>query len=1369
MRLCRYLRHAVVALLACRLAAAEDWPTFRHDNRRSGTTGEALPAQKLGLAWAWQAPHPPQPAWHGPAKWDAYHNLRGLKSMRNYDPVFHVIAVGDAVYFGSSADDAVRCLDARTGKERWVFVADGPVRTAPTFADGKLYFGSDDGYAYCLRASDGTLVWKHSPQPNGRLVLNNGRLISFWPVRTGVLVQDGTAYFAASLLPWKESYLCAVDAATGEPRGPGRFAAKFSGVTFEGPLLAAAKLLVAPQGRVAPLLFDRASGRKFGGLKGGGGCFALLTTDGQLLHGPGNKAGWITDSKVALGAKPATLATYPKGNAMVVAASVAYVLTDHHLSAFDRKQKKRLWQVACDCPYELILAGDTLLAGGADRVAAFRVRDGKRLASYPVRGRAYGLAVANGALLVSTDDGQTACFRPGGRPVQLRAQPSPPPKHAAAIPRDTAPALLGRWVFHHSQLDPARKHVQDLAGKSAATLLGKARIVPAGELEALQLDGKTSSALIAADHTKARLPTRAMTAEAWVQVDAPLDWGGIVGAAQDNGRYERGWILGYIKGNFSFALAAKGGKDTLGYIKSKTPFTPRRWYHVVGTYDGASKKLYVDGKLEAAAADQRGDINYPPQAFYEIGAYHDKDEYFRMTGRVHEVRVYRRALTAAEIARRYEAKREALAGPLVLAVKPRLRFVARDAAVVRWETDRASPSILELGINGTKRQIADAKPKTLHQLRISGLRKNRIYTCRIEAALDGRRALSAPFECDTFLNFSVPPVPADPRPYPGSSKPCVLAAEHILARTPVRRGIALVLGCRQGRLAYELARRSELRVIGVDTDPAAVAAARRALMGAGVYGARISVRHVPSLAELPFPGQFADLILSERLLTDGDFAGTAAEVLRLLRPGGIALLGQPRGAARKLTKAKLEAWLKAGGVKADVRDGESGLWATLTRPAPPGAGEWSHQYGRPDNSAFGGESLAGVTTTADMEVQWIGRPGPRAQADRNGRKPSPLAINGRLFLQGLRRIIAINAYNGTILWSLEIPNFLRFNVPRDCSNWCADPDHLFAAVGDEVWQIDAATGKVARTHSVLPGPHKDWQYDWGYVASVGDALLGSAVKQGSAFTNFWGGEGWYDAAAGPLAAKVCSDNLFALAKNSGSLLWSYADGLIINPTITVGGGRAYFVESRNADLKASDSRRVTMHELWQSQFLVALDLKTGRKLWERLVDTTDGHTAFYLAYGGEKLALVSSGGKKYQVCVYAAADGSEAWEASFGWPKGKGDHGSHMSLPAILGGRLYVRPSVFDLAGGKRLEPSMPRGGCGTYAATKNAFFFRAGSVTVWNPKTGKASAWSRLRPDCWVSTIPASGMLLSPEGGGGCSCGSWMETSLGFAPVRRP
>ena len=94
--------------------SADDWLTYRHDPTRSGVSSESLDFSRLQQAWSWQSPHPPASAWSGPAKWDAYAGIRGLQSMRNYDPVFSVIATADAVYFGSSVDDTVR----RSGRTR---------------------------------------------------------------------------------------------------------------------------------------------------------------------------------------------------------------------------------------------------------------------------------------------------------------------------------------------------------------------------------------------------------------------------------------------------------------------------------------------------------------------------------------------------------------------------------------------------------------------------------------------------------------------------------------------------------------------------------------------------------------------------------------------------------------------------------------------------------------------------------------------------------------------------------------------------------------------------------------------------------------------------------------------------------------------------------------------------------------------------------------------------------------------------------------------------------------------------------------------------------------------------------------------------
>jgi outer membrane protein assembly factor BamB len=68
------------------------------------------------------------------------------------------------------------------------------------------------------------------------------------------------------------------------------------------------------------------------------------------------------------------------------------------------------WTVACGEPNALILAGDTLFAGGDGGVAAYRAADGRRAWSAPVHGRAVSLVFANGRLFVSTDTGAIHCF-----------------------------------------------------------------------------------------------------------------------------------------------------------------------------------------------------------------------------------------------------------------------------------------------------------------------------------------------------------------------------------------------------------------------------------------------------------------------------------------------------------------------------------------------------------------------------------------------------------------------------------------------------------------------------------------------------------------------------------------------------------------------------------------------------------------------------------------------------------------------------------------------------------------------------------------------------------------------------------------------
>ena len=210
----KFLKYLLIMLIAFMLVAcnqphqitANDWPQYKNDNYRSGRSQVAIFDKTFGKKWVYKSSQFPTPAWYGPAKEDAYALSGPLPSMRDYDLAYSPIIVNDKLYYGSSSDDALHCLNARTGKEEWVFISDGPIRIAPTYYQGNLYFGSDDGFVYCLEALSGKEIWKFSPSDSKKKLLNTGRLISFWPVRTGILIENGIAYFGASLLPWKKRY-----------------------------------------------------------------------------------------------------------------------------------------------------------------------------------------------------------------------------------------------------------------------------------------------------------------------------------------------------------------------------------------------------------------------------------------------------------------------------------------------------------------------------------------------------------------------------------------------------------------------------------------------------------------------------------------------------------------------------------------------------------------------------------------------------------------------------------------------------------------------------------------------------------------------------------------------------------------------------------------------------------------------------------------------------------------------------------------------------------------------------------------------------------------------------------------------------------
>ena len=80
-------------------------------------------------------------------------------------------------------------------------------------ADGTLYFGSDDGYLYCVSAREGELRWKVRGVPDNlpdSRMLAGGRLVSRWPARGGPVEHGGVIYFGAGIWPSEGIHLTAL-------------------------------------------------------------------------------------------------------------------------------------------------------------------------------------------------------------------------------------------------------------------------------------------------------------------------------------------------------------------------------------------------------------------------------------------------------------------------------------------------------------------------------------------------------------------------------------------------------------------------------------------------------------------------------------------------------------------------------------------------------------------------------------------------------------------------------------------------------------------------------------------------------------------------------------------------------------------------------------------------------------------------------------------------------------------------------------------------------------------------------------------------------------------------------------------------------
>jgi hypothetical protein len=151
----------------------------------------------------------------------------------------------------------------------------------------------------------------------------------------------------------------------------------------------------------------------------------------------------------------------------------------------------------------------------------------------------------------------------------------------------------------------------------------------------------------------------AITVEAWVKYNAQGGYNARSYSVITCKGYPWTWLLEDQSGQFNFRISTSVNSDS--NVNSSYSHGLNTWNHVVGTYDGTSQKIYVDGVLRNTVS-LTGTINTSSNDAL-VGLYNYGD--YCLTGNVGAVRVYNKALSAVEVAQNYEAQKSKFANTIV--------------------------------------------------------------------------------------------------------------------------------------------------------------------------------------------------------------------------------------------------------------------------------------------------------------------------------------------------------------------------------------------------------------------------------------------------------------------------------------------------------------------------------------------------------------------------------------------------------------------------------------------------------------------------------------------------------------------------------
>ncbi|MEZ6050451.1 MAG: PQQ-binding-like beta-propeller repeat protein [Planctomycetaceae bacterium] len=620
-------------------------------------------------------------------------------------------------------------------------------------------------------------------------------------------------------------------------------------------------------------------------------------------------------------------------------------------------------------------------------------------------------------------------------------------------------------------------------------------------------------------------------------------------------------------------------------------------------------------------------------------------------------------------------------------------------------------------------------------------------------------------------------------------------AQRILGAANTSRGFCLVFDGQEGRLAYELAKQSQFEIYMVEQDAEKVAKARQSLASAGLYGHRITV-HQQTSPQLPYANYFANLMVSDLFSAVRGAQTDVTPLLRHLKPLGGQLIIPTDGveSANGVRGFLVSAATTSGMDRSEIDVEMENDLLTITRGALPGAGDWSHQYGNPANTAVSRDTRV----KGGLGVLWYGDPGPGDMVNRHDGAVGPLAVGGKLIIQGDTTIKAYDAYNGMHLWTYENEKALRTGVfqNQNPGNLAASEDRVFHFMGDECFELDAATGETLAVHR-LPEDADQGNHVWGYIAVQDGTLFGTAtIRQ----------EIEQRARRRGKATEDATDSIFAIDLKTGKHRWTYNGKTISHHTIAIGPEQVYFIDSsitsdqRQEILNQDKSHLVNLtgkeREIAEDRLksadvrmATAVDIQTGEKVWAEPVDVTDCSD---IGIGGGKLTLMYSDGvlilcgananghywdqfvkgefERRRLVALSSQDGYKLWAKD----------ANYRNRPNIINNQVLAEPWMYDLHTGDirmrahpitgKEEPwSIMRTGhhCGMLTGCDSGMLmFRSGYTGFYDLEEDAGTRhFAGHRLGCWINAIPANGLVMIPEASAGCVCQFSIASTIVLEP----